>query len=261
MGSASREALSQVVVVLRDLTGQAPLGFGRELLGAAAAISAAPALASSLADPSASSESKQQMVAKLFGSLQDPARRVLDAVASARWSNADELVDGIEEIGIRAEARATENLADELEAVAAIIAGQHELELTLGSKLVAPEAKAELVTRLLKGKVSTSALALVVHFVANPRDRRLRTLLKQAATIVADEGGSELATVTVAAPLDAARTERLRAALSVSAGRPVKITTVIDPDLVGGVRIQMADTVIDGSVRSRLDDLRLQLAG
>ena len=261
MGSASREALSQVKVVLDGLTGQAPLGFGRELFGAAASIAAAPALSSSLADPAATASSKQQLVAKLFGSLQDPARRVLDAVASARWSNAEELVDGVEEIGIRAEARAAENLADELEAVAAIIGSQHELELTLGSKLVAPAAKAELVTSLLKGKVSTSALALVAYFVANPRGRRLRTLLKQAAVTVADEGGSALATVTVAAPLDAARTERLRVALAASAGRPVKITTVIDPDLVGGVRIQIADTVIDGSVRARLDDLRLQLAG
>lgn len=261
MGSASRVALSQVKVVLDGLTGQAPLGFGRELLSAAATISAAPALRSAIADPSASVAAKQQIVANLFGSLQDPARRILDAAASAVWSNADELVDGIEEIGIRAEARASENLAEELEAVAAVFSGEHELELTLGSKLVASSAKAEMVTGLLKGKVSSSASTLVAHLVANPRGRRLRTLLKQTAAIVADEGGSEIATVTVAAPLDAARTERLRAALSVSAGRPVKIMTVVDPDLVGGVRIQMADTVIDGSVRTRLDDLRLQLAG
>jgi F-type H+-transporting ATPase subunit delta len=40
----------------------------------------------------------------------------------------------------------------------------------------------------------------------------------------------------------------------------VKITTVIDPELIGGVRIQIADDVIDGSVRARLDDLRQQLA-
>jgi F-type H+-transporting ATPase subunit delta len=66
--------------------------------------------------------------------------------------------------------------------------------------------------------------------------------------------------VTVAAPLNAEQQVRLARALEQSAGRPVKITTVIDPELVGGVRIQLADDVIDGSIRARLDDLRQQLA-
>ena len=84
MGSASREALSQVKVVLNGLSGQAPLGFGRELLGAAATISSAPALIGTLGDPSATVVSKQQLVAKLCSSLRDPARRILDEVASLR---------------------------------------------------------------------------------------------------------------------------------------------------------------------------------
>ena len=79
--------------------------------------------------------------------------------------------------------------------------------------------------------------------------------------MVADQGGSALATVTAAAPLNELQLSRISGLLEKNAGRPVRVTTVVDPSLVGGVRIQIGDDVIDGSVRARLDDLRLQLAG
>ena len=97
--------------------------------------------------------------------------------------------------------------------------------------------------------------------VSYPRGRRFSTSLRDAARIAADQLGNTLAQVTTAAPLDATRAERLRQALSKIAGRSVKITTSTDPSLVGGIRVQIADEVIDGSVRTRLEDLRLQLAG
>jgi F-type H+-transporting ATPase subunit delta len=185
---------------------------------------------------------------------------VLTAAVEARWSNVDEFVAGVEELGLRAEGLANPALSDDLLAVADLVDRNHELQLSLGSKLADPAGKVRLVQRLLEGKASASTVAVVSHLVANPRGRRLDASLRSAARIAADQNGSDLATVTVAAPLSAAQQERLARALEQSAGRPVKITTVIDPELIGGVRIQIADDVIDGSVRARLDDLRQQLA-
>jgi F-type H+-transporting ATPase subunit delta len=44
-------------------------------------------------------------------------------------------------------------------------------------------------------------------------------------------------------------------------GRDVSLNTVVDPSVVGGIRIQIGDDVIDASVSSRLADLRQRLAG
>jgi len=49
--------------------------------------------------------------------------------------------------------------------------------------------------------------------------------------------------------------------LATAYGRKIVINQVIDPALIGGVRITIGDDVIDGTVRTRLDDLRLRLAG
>ncbi|UOQ56119.1 F0F1 ATP synthase subunit delta [Leucobacter allii] len=257
MGSASREALAQAQTALRD--GLDPAA-GIELLQVAAQIDAAPALASALGDASAAAESKSQVVERLFGGLSADARALLTAAVSGRWSNVSEFVAGVEELGLRAEALGNAELSDELLLVADLVDRNHELQLSLGSKLGDPAAKATLIARLLDGRIAASTVAVVRHLVANPRGRRLDVALRQTARIAADQRGSELATVTVAAPLTAAQQTRLAGLLEQSAGRPVKVTTVIDPELIGGIRIQLADDVIDGSVRARLDDLRQKLA-
>lgn len=257
MGSASRESLAKAS---STLTAGLQASTGPEVLQAAGRIEANLALAAALGDALAPAEGKTALVEKVFGSLGADARGVLSAAVIERWSNPAELVAGIEELGVRASALAQASLVDELLAVADVVSSDHELELTIGSKLLAPEAKLALVEKLLGGKISAEALAVTQQIVANPRGRRVESALRQAAGLAADQGGSELATVTVAAPLTDEQSERLQRVLEKSAGRPVKITTVIDPSLVGGVHVQLAADVIDGSVRARLEDLRQQLA-
>jgi len=78
---------------------------------------------------------------------------------------------------------------------------------------------------------------------------------------VTDQRGRMVATVVSAAPLGATQAQRLSAALAKKYGRDVAINAVIDPSVVGGLRVQIADDVIDGSISGRLADLRQRLAG
>ena len=70
-----------------------------------------------------------------------------------------------------------------------------------------------------------------------------------------------MATVTSATAISDAQVERLAAGLSAKYGRNLRINQVVDPGVIGGLRVQVGDDVIDGSVAKRLDDVRLQLAG
>ncbi|GAA1617434.1 F0F1 ATP synthase subunit delta [Leucobacter chromiireducens] len=257
MGSASREALAQAQTAI---TGRLAQAAGSELLQAASRIAESPALAAALGDASAPAEAKTQLIERLFGGFSAGARSVLSAAVQGRWSTVDEFVDGVEELGLRAESASNAGLSDELLAIADVISGNHELQLSLASKLADPAGKVALISRLVDGKVSASAARVVTHLVASARGRKIDSALRRAARTAADQNGSELATVTVAAPLSADQQSRLARALEQSAGRPVTLKIVIDPSLVGGIRIQIADDIIDGSVRARLDDLRVKLA-
>ncbi|GAA4074460.1 hypothetical protein GCM10023065_31590 [Microbacterium laevaniformans] len=65
----------------------------------------------------------------------------------------------------------------------------------------------------------------------------------------------------VAGPLDAAQQERLAGALSTRYGADVTVNVVVDPEVLGGMRVEIGDDVIDGTVSSRINDLRQRLAG
>jgi F-type H+-transporting ATPase subunit delta len=69
-----------------------------------------------------------------------------------------------------------------------------------------------------------------------------------------------LATVVVAHPLTADQEARLEAALTAQMKRPVNLMVVIDPNLVGGVRVEIGDEIIDGSMAGRFEAARRQLA-
>jgi F-type H+-transporting ATPase subunit delta len=256
MGSASREALGQARA---SLDGGLDKNTGAELLRAATQLVNTPSIAVAIHDTAATSEGKAALVERVFGQFSGDARRVLVAAATARWSSADEFVAGVEELGIRAESLSNSALSDELLAVASLVDDNHDLQLSLGSKLIDSEGKVSLVRQLLVGKTSASAVAVVSHLVSNPRGRRLDATLRSSARVAADQVGSELATVTVAAPLSLTQQQRLARVLEQTAGRAVQVKTVVDPEIIGGIRIQIADDIIDGSVRARLDDLRQQL--
>jgi F-type H+-transporting ATPase subunit delta len=71
--------------------------------------------------------------------------------------------------------------------------------------------------------------------------------------------GAEAAEVTTAVPLDEEETLKLGKRLGEMLGRPVTLSVVVDPELLGGVVIRVGDKLIDGSVRHRLQTLSKEL--
>jgi F-type H+-transporting ATPase subunit delta len=263
MGSATRVALAAARAALGALATADALAAGQQLFSAGRVIGDSTPLRSMLADPSVAATDKTAVIDNLFSSFGSPARLLLSGLVASRWSNQDQLLAGIEEMGIRAVARSAPHdlsIESELFAFGDAVSSDAELELAVGSKLGSNAAKSALVGALVRGKCSEQSLAILDHLVQQPRGRRIGGLIRSAAAIVADEAGLAVATITSAAPISAAQVERLSAGLSKSYGRDLQVNLVIDPSIIGGIRVQVGDDIIDGSVSTRINDLRLALA-
>lgn len=262
MGSATREAISAGNAALAK-QGTVDLATGEQLLSAALVVNGSHELRAALADDTATDSDRLGIVDAVFGGYTKAAKAVLEALATARWSSEDDLVAGIEELGIRALASSASKgitIDDELFEFGTAVASDSELELALGSKLGAIDGKLALVESLLDGKASEQTIAILKALLEQPRGRRIAELIRYAATIVADESGLGIATVTVASPLDQKQRARLTSALSAQYDRDIRLNEVVDAAILGGMRVQVGSEVIDGTISNRIADLRIRLA-
>ncbi|WP_223695060.1 F0F1 ATP synthase subunit delta [Leifsonia poae] len=265
MGSATREALARSVSALAAQGTKADLATAEDLFAAGRVVADSAQLRAVVSDPSADPKGKAALVSQVFGpQLSAPAVELLVAIAGQRWSNQTDLLAAIEELGIRAIAQSAPvgtDIASELFTFGGAVTSNADLELALRSKLADPAAKGALVDRLLAGKASDQTAAIVRQLVLQPRGRSIREGLREAARVVAAQSDLTIATVYTAKPLPADQLERLGAGLAKKYGAKLKINQIVDTAVMGGLRVQIGDDVIDGSIASRINDLRLQLAG
>ncbi len=184
MGSASRVALTAAKAAVAQASGLS-VATGVALLDAGRAIGNSPALRGALANRVADASAKGALVAATLGKIDASALSLLKAIVGETWSSASEMLDGIEEIGIRVIAQSSkDDIEAELFAVGRAVAAHTELELSLNSKRGSADAKTKLVASVLKG-LGDSTTAIVSHLVSAPRGRRIRTLLSHAEVLEA----------------------------------------------------------------------------
>ncbi len=263
MGSATREAVAAAKAAIAARPDAAKLAVGDEIFSAGRAIGASAQLLGALTDPAAAPEDKATLVNSVFRSLGKEARELLTGLAQSRWSEASDFLFGVEELGLRVMADSVDSKVDisaELFAFGQLVQSNAELELAVGSKLGDPSAKAALIASLLDGRASPQTVSIISHLVQQPLGRRIGALLKSAADIIADQKDLAVATVTAASPLGASQLEKLRKGLSAKYGA-LRINQIVDPSILGGVRVAVGSDVIDDSVATRLKELKLQLVG
>jgi F-type H+-transporting ATPase subunit delta len=150
----------------------------------------------------------------------------------------------------------TDRLSDELVRVAHAFGESEELQGTLRDPLIPFDRKQKITSDLLGKRASKVTVALVDMLVGVDRFKDFEAITKRMMQFAAEAEGHVVAEVQSAIELDGATRDRLAAKLQEVTGKAVKLNVVIDPSVVGGLIAQVEDTLFDGSVRSRLLELR-----
>ncbi len=242
---------------------------GEDLFAATSAIDGAIALRRAVADPSRPGDAKAQLVERLFGGkVGDDALDLLKTAVSQRWSEERDLTDTLESLAVASVVAAAEadgradQMEDDLFRFERIVAGNPGLRDALTDRRADAGSKERLVESLLEGKANPEALRLVRQAVLAPRGRRFDRVLDRYLAIAATRRDQLAATVTTAVALDEGQRERLASALSsYYNGKPVHLSIVVDPAVIGGIRVQIGDDVVDGTILRRLEAARRHLGG
>lgn len=238
---------------------------GQDLYTVAMVLRSEPSLRRIATDVSIPADPKQGLAREVFGAKVDGAS--LDLVLSAvgrRWRVTRDLADALEhlsEIAIVTSAGPdTERLGDELFELGQLVQHNPALRDALSNPARSVEDKADLIAGILEGRALPATVTLARQSLAGTY-RTVGVALTTYQRVAAEVHGQGVATVRVAHPLSDQELSRLGTALSSNYGREIHLNVVVDPEVIGGIRVEVGDDVIDGTVESRLDEARRRLAG
>jgi F-type H+-transporting ATPase subunit delta len=263
---ASAEALAELrerATKTRTLDDAATLG--TQLFGVAAVLRRDVVLRRALTDPSVEAEYKTGLARAVFGkALDGPALELVADAAARRWTAGTDLAKALEQIAVVATVRSAgangARVGDELFAVRRLLDQNPSLRGALSDSSRSVEDRRGLLLGLLEGRTLPATEVLVGQAVTRQRGT-VETALDEYLELAADALGQAVATVHTAKELTADEHKQLATALGKQYGKDVQLHLVVDPELIGGVRVEIGDDVIDGTVVSRLDDARRRLAG
>ena len=147
-------------------------------------------------------------------------------------------------------------IEDDLFRFSRTLEGSDDLRMALTEPALPAARRIAVVEQLMGGKALPASTSLVSAIVGAGRASELpeivNTFLEKAATA----RGHEVAEVRSAIPLDDAQQQRLTEALSNATRKQVEVKVVVDATVLGGLVVRIGDTVIDGSIRHRLEQLK-----
>ena len=267
MASSTRQALAAAKEALAPSLAKADLKFAEEIFAIGAAIGSSVQLRNILSDPSGEKKAKAGALQAVFGkAVSKEALEFATTLSGYRWSKGGDLVAAFTQLGvftiagIVAKGKKLEELEGELFAFNQALASDRELQSAFSSRQATLDAKLELIDTLTKKKVSDAAAILLRNAVINSKNVRLAVVLEGFIKQVSAYASRLVANVIVAAELSKSQLERLQASLTKTYGQDINLNVAIDPSILGGVKVQVAGEIIDGSVVARLNQAKMQLA-
>ncbi len=152
-----------------------------------------------------------------------------------------------------------DEVEDELFRFARSYESSDALRNALTDEMVPAAKRQAIVEDLLGGKATATTTQLVSMVVGSGRGRDLPAIIDRLVQRAANSKNLEVAEVRSAVALTDDQQDRLKAALANATGRQVTLKVVVDPSILGGVVASGGDTVIDGSVRTRVEQLKSRL--
>ena len=145
---------------------------------------------------------------------------------------------------------------DEIYRFSQVLQSSEELKSTLSDASIPSARRQQIVEDLLDGQATRTTVALVSMIVAAGMGSDIKAIADRVIGLGAESRDKAVAEVYSVVDLSSDQQQRLAAALKSATGKDVEMKIIIDESVMGGLLVQIEDEVIDGTVRTRLKQLR-----
>jgi len=152
-----------------------------------------------------------------------------------------------------------DEVEDELFRFARSYESSDDLRLALPDERTPVEKRQAIVEDLLDGKATSTTVQLVSMVVGSGRGSDLPAIVDSLVQRASAAKQLDVAEVRTAVALTDDQQARLKAALENATGKRLNLKAVVDPTVVGGIVATIGDTIIDDTVRTRIDQLKSRL--
>ncbi|MGJ0616840.1 F0F1 ATP synthase subunit delta [Bifidobacterium pseudocatenulatum] len=260
---ADRVSRDSLAPKLRD-SGEDAWRIGNELFTITSALDHNIQLERALTDPSRLVEDKVAVVKTLIGDQAHPlVMEIMSDLVSRRWSRVSDIANAVEDFGVDGMmyyadyTNTTLQVSIELAELHSALLNLPVVRTKLYDATVSSEARVKLLYSLIGDADFTKVTKrLAEHATCNLRNRRYLQTIQWLINKFSRHMGESMVTVTTATPLSKEQVEKLIAIYSAKTGHPVHINSVVDPTVMGGMRIQVGDEVTDNTVVAQLQHLQ-----
>ena len=260
---ADRVSRDSLAPKLRD-SGEDAWRIGNELFTITSALDHNIQLERALTDPSRTVEDKVAVVKTLIGDQAHPlVMEIMSDLVSRRWSRVSDIANAVEDFGVDGMmyyadyTNTTLQVSIELAELHSALLNLPVVRTKLYDATVSSEARVKLLYSLIGDADFTKVTKrLAEHATCNLRNRRYLQTIQWLINKFSRHMGESMVTVTTATPLSKEQVEKLIAIYSAKTGHPVHINSVVDPTVMGGMRIQVGDEVTDNTVVAQLQHLQ-----
>lgn len=259
---ADRESRDSLAPKLRD-TREDAWRIGNELFTITKVLDDSIQLERALTDPSRPVADKVAVLKELLGDNAHPmTMEIMTDLVSRRWSRVRDIANAVEDFGVDAmmyyadATDATLQVSIELSELHSALLNLPVVRAKLYDYQATSEARVKLFREVFSGKtLNKVTMRLAEHATCNLRRRRYLETIQWLINKFSRHMGESMVTVTTATPLKKEQIKRLVEVYSAKVGRQVHINSVVDPTVLGGMRIQVGDEVTDNTVVAQLQNL------
>lgn len=260
---ADRESRDLLASKLRD-TREDAWRIGNELFVITSLLDGNVRIERALTDVSRPLEDKVAVLNTLLGDQVHPmTMEIMTEVVRRRWSRAADTANAVEDFGVDAMmyyADATDStlqVSIELAELHSALLNTPVVRAKLYDETVPSEARVKFFHELFDGKgLNKVTMRLAEHATENLRRRRYLETIQWLINKLSRHMGESMVIVTTATPLKQEQIDKLIAVYSKKIGRAVHINSVVDPSVLGGMRVQVGDEVTDNTVVAQLENLQ-----